>query len=215
MNRTVVLDVVGLTGDLLGDATPILRALAREGAARPLRTILPAVTCSVQSSMLTGGLPRDHGIVGNGWYFRDLSEIWFWRQSNRLVTGERMWEAASRRDPSFRCATLFWWYNMYSAVTYSVTPRPMYPADGRKLPDIYTEPSELRDELTSRLGTFPLFNFWGPRADIVSSRWIADCARHVYDTRRPTLTLVYLPHLDYNLQRLGPRHPRSEEHTSE
>ncbi|MBI4245553.1 MAG: alkaline phosphatase family protein, partial [Candidatus Rokubacteria bacterium] len=91
--------------------------------------------------------------------------------------------------------------------TYSVTPRPMYPADGRKIPDIYTEPPGLREELNARFGGFPLFNFWGPAADITSSRWIANCARHVYDAHRPTLTLVYLPHLDYALQRLGPRHP--------
>jgi predicted AlkP superfamily pyrophosphatase or phosphodiesterase len=123
------------------------------------------------------------------------------------VAGEKIWEAAARRDPAFTCANLFWWYNMYSTATYAVTPRPMYPADGRKLPDIYTEPPDLRAELQGKLGTFPLFNFWGPTADITSSRWIANCARHVYDTRRPTLTLVYLPHLDYNLQRLGPRHP--------
>ena len=207
MHRTVVLLVVGLTGDLLGDATPNLRALAREGGARPLEPVLPAVTCSVQSTFTTGLLPREHGSVANGWYFRDLAEVWLWRQSNRLVDGEKIWEAAARRDPSFTCANLFWWYNMYSTATYAVTPRPMYPADGRKLPDIYTEPPELRAELQGRFGTFPLFNFWGPTADIASSRWIADSARHVYDTRQPTLTLVYLPHLDYNLQRLGPHHP--------
>jgi predicted AlkP superfamily pyrophosphatase or phosphodiesterase len=207
MHRTVVLNIVGLTPDLLGDATPNLQALAREGAVRPLRTILPAVTCSVQSTFTTGLLPCEHGSVANGWYFRDLSEVWLWRQSNRLVAGEKIWEAATRRDPAFTCAKLFWWYNMYSSATYSVTPRPIYPADGRKLPDIYTEPPELREELTARLGPFPLFNFWGPTAEIGSSRWIAGCARHVYDSRRPTLTLVYLPHLDYNLQRLGPRHP--------
>jgi predicted AlkP superfamily pyrophosphatase or phosphodiesterase len=207
MHRTVALLVVGLSGDLLGDATPNLSALAKEGCARPLEPVLPAVTCSVQSTFTTGLPPRDHGAVGNGWYFRDLGEVWLWRQSNRLVAGEKIWETAARRDPAFTCANLFWWYNMYSTATYSVTPRPMYPADGRKLPDIYTEPPELRAELQGRLGTFPLFNFWGPTADITSSRWIADCAMHVYDTRRPTLTLVYLPHLDYNLQRLGPRHP--------
>ena len=207
MHRTVVLLVVGLTGDLLGDATPNLQALAREGCARPLAPVLPAVTCSVQSTFTTGLLPREHGCVANGWYFRDLGEVWLWRQSNRLVAGEKIWEAAARRDPAFTCANLFWWYNMYSTATYAVTPRPMYPADGRKLPDIYTEPPELRAELQGRLGTFPLFNFWGPTADISSSRWIADCTLHVYDTLRPTLTLVYLPHLDYNLQRLGPRHP--------
>jgi predicted AlkP superfamily pyrophosphatase or phosphodiesterase len=152
-------------------------------------------------------MPRDHGIVGNGWYFRDLSEIWFWRQSNRLVSGEKIWEAGRRVDPSFSCAKLFWWYNMYSSADISVTPRPMYPADGRKIPDVYTQPADLREELNARLGMFPLFRFWGPFADIASSRWIVDCALHIYETRQPTLTLVYLPHLDYNLQRLGPAHP--------
>jgi len=207
MHRTLVLNVVGLSAELLGDATPHLKALAHDGAARTLRTILPAVTCSVQSTFTTGLMPAGHGCVANGWYFRELSEVWFWRQSNRLVAGEKIWEAASRRDPSFTCAKLFWWYNMYSSCAYAVTPRPLYPADGRKIPDIYTEPPELRAELKAELGPFPLFNFWGPTADIVSSRWIAGCARHVFDTRSPTLTMVYLPHLDYNLQRLGPRHP--------
>ncbi len=173
---------------------------------RPLSTVLPAVTTTVQSTMLTGLQPRDHGIVGNGWYFRELSEIWLWRQSNRLVAGEKVWEAAKRRDPAFTCAQLFWWYNMYANVDYAVTPRPMYLADGRKLPDIHTHPAGLRDELQGALGDFPLFRFWGPGADIESSRWIAKSALHMLDKQRPTLTLVYLPHLDYDLQRLGPNH---------
>jgi predicted AlkP superfamily pyrophosphatase or phosphodiesterase len=146
--------------------------------------------------------------VANGWYFRELAEVGFWKQSNGLVGGEKLWEAARRRDPAFTCAKLFWWYNMYSTADFAVTPRPMYPADGRKLPDVYTQPAELRDELQAKLGTFPLFHFWGPTADIVSSQWIGRSARHVLSTRRPSLTLVYLPHLDYDLQRLGPRNPR-------
>ncbi|WP_437636654.1 alkaline phosphatase family protein [Sorangium sp. So ce854] len=210
MHRTVVLNVVGLTGELLGDATPNLQRLAREGVMRPLQTVLPAVTCTVQSTFTTGLLPSGHGCVANGWYFRDIAEVNLWRQANQLVAGEKIWEAARRRDPTFTCAKLFWWYNMYSSADYAVTPRPIYWADGLKLPDIYTEPASLRDELVLRLGEFPLFNFWGPNADIRSTEWIARCARHVYDTRRPTLTLVYLPHLDYNLQRLGPDDPAIE-----
>lgn len=203
---TLVLNVVGLTPGLLQHA-PKLQALAQNGAMRALTTVLPAVTTTVQSTMLTGVLPRDHGIVANGWYFRDLSEIWLWRQSNRLVAGEKVWEAAKRRDATFTCAKLFWWYNMYAKVDYAVTPRPMYLADGRKLPDIHTHPAELRDELQGALGEFPLFRFWGPGADIESSRWIAQSALHVLERKQPTLTLVYLPHLDYDLQRFGPNHP--------
>lgn len=206
MTPTVVLNVVGLTPDLLTHA-PNLQALATQGAMRPLTTVLPAVTTTVQSTMLTGSLPCDHGIVANGWYFRDLSEIWLWRQSNRLVAGEKVWDAAKRLDPAFTCAKLFWWYNMYANVDFAVTPRPMYLADGRKLPDIHTYPAGLRDELQGSLGPFPLFRFWGPGADIESSRWIARSALHVLQHRRPTLSLVYLPHLDYDLQRFGPHHP--------
>jgi len=207
MRKTVVLIVVGLTPRMLGAATPNLAAFARRGGMRPLRTVFPAVTCTVHATFTTGLLPSGHGAVANGWYFRDLAEVWLWRQSNRLIAGEKVWEAAKRRDPTFTCAQMFWWYNMYSTVDYSATPRPMYPADGRKIPDIYAEPPELREELTRRFGTFPLFNFWGPNANIRSSQWIANASRYVYDTRRPTLTLIYLPHLDYGLQRLGPDHP--------
>jgi predicted AlkP superfamily pyrophosphatase or phosphodiesterase len=215
LHRTVVLNVVGLTKELIGEHTPQLRAFAAAGALRPLRTITPAVTCSVQATLTTGLLPREHGIVANGWYFRDLSEVWLWRQSNRLVAGEKIWDAAKRRDPSFTCAKLFWWYNMYSSADLSVTPRPQYLADGRKMPDIYAEPAALRTELQQRFGTFPLFSFWGPNADIVSTRWIADSARHVYDRYKPSLTLVYLPHLDYCLQKLGPSHPDIAQHLRE
>ncbi len=203
---TLVLNVVGLTPGLLAHA-PNLRALAQLGTLRPLATVLPAVTTTVQSTLLTGLAPREHGIVANGWYFRELSEVWLWRQSNHLVQGEKVWEAAKRRDPSFTCAKLFWWYNMYASVDIAVTPRPMYLADGRKLPDIHTHPAALRDELQGSLGTFPLFQFWGPGAGIASSDWIARCTLQVMQKQRPTLTLVYLPHLDYDLQRLGPKHP--------
>jgi len=204
----VVINVVGLTHAMISPRMPNLQRLADDGFARPLGTLLPAVTCTAQSTLLTGTLPREHGIVANGWYFRDLAEVLFWRQSNRLVHGERVYQAARARDPSYTTAKMFWWYNMYAPVEWSVTPRPSYPADGRKLFDSYSHPAELRDELQSRLGTFPLLRFWGPGADITSSRWIADASVQVMDKYDPTLTLVYLPHLDYNLQRLGPDDPR-------
>jgi len=202
---TAVILVVGLNRQLLAHA-PRLRAFAERGVVRTLRPVLPAVTCSVQASMLTGRLPREHGIVGNGWYHRDLAEVQFWKQSDHLVAGEKVWETARRRDPSITCAKLFWWFNMYSTADVSVTPRPTYKADGRKIPDLYTQPPELRDALQEAYGRFPLFNFWGPAADIESSQWIADATIYVCGRYHPTLTLVYLPHLDYDLQRLGPEH---------
>ena len=211
MVPTAVLNVVGLTKALLGADTPNLNALARDGAMAPIRAITPAVTCSAQATFLTGLLPRDHGIVGNGWYFRDVAQVMFWKQANQLVSGEKVWETARRRDPTCTTAKMFWWFNMYSSAEWSVTPRPIYRADGLKVVDIYSQPAEIRDRVVAEHGAFPFFNFWGPQADIRSSEWIAEASMSVDRWYSPTLLLVYLPHLDYNLQRLGPDNPRIRE----
>ncbi|MFK7847950.1 MAG: alkaline phosphatase family protein [Rhodothermales bacterium] len=208
MHKTAVVNVVGLTSSLLGEHTPFLSKWAGEGHQATIDPVLPAVTCSAQATYLTGEMPASHGIVANGWYFRDECEVKFWRQSNHLIGGPKIWDRAREKDASFTCANMFWWYNMYSSVDYSVTPRPIYRADGLKLPDAYSHPADLRDRLQKKLGDFPLFEFWGPATTIRSSKWIADASRAVVEDFSPTLTLVYLPHLDYNLQRVGPYHPQ-------
>lgn len=206
--RLMVINVVGLTSHMIGQNTPNISRLLKTGFSRPLQTIFPAVTCSVQATLLTGLMPSQHGIVANGWYFRDLAEVMFWKQSNHLIAGERIYQSARLRDPAHTTAKMFWWYNMYADVNWSVTPRPSYPSDGRKIPDIYSAPAEFRDQLQQKLGKFPLFNFWGPTADIRSTAWIADASVDVFKSCLPSLMLVYLPHLDYNLQRWGPNDPR-------
>ncbi len=203
----VVINIVGLTHAMLGQHTPCLNRLLNDGFSVPVECVFPALTCPAQASMLTGSLPNRHGIVANGWYFRDLAEVYFWRQSNRLMAGEKVWDSLRARYPEFTCAQLFWWYNMYARVDWSLTPRPIYPADGRKIPALYSSPPSLHEGLEARYGEFPFFKFWGPAAGIESSRWIAACAQHLFNDKRPALTLVYLPHLDYNLQRLGPHDP--------
>jgi predicted AlkP superfamily pyrophosphatase or phosphodiesterase len=203
VQKTVVLNAVGLTPALLCEHTPRLREFAESGARAHVGHLLPAVTTTVQSTYLTGTWPSEHGIVANGWYFRDECEIKFWKQSNKLVQRPKIWEAARQIDPSFTCANICWWYNMYSTADCAVTPRPMYPADGRKIPDCWTHPPELREWLQRELGQFPLFQFWGPATSINATRWIADAAIKVDERFNPTLTLAYLPHLDYGLQRTG------------
>lgn len=203
MKKTVVLNVVGLTRNLIGEHTPYLSRWMAKGKQVAIAPVLPAVTCTVQSTYLTGRYPNEHGIVGNGWYFRDDCEVKFWRQSNKLVQSPKIWDRAREIDPTFTCANMFWWYNMYSTADYEVTPRPMYPADGRKLPDINTKPASLRPQLKETLGQFPLFKFWGPVTSIESSRWIAESSKWVDAQHDPTLTLVYLPHLDYCCQKVG------------
>ncbi|MEU1604402.1 alkaline phosphatase family protein [Micromonospora matsumotoense] len=206
--RLVVLDVVGLTPRLLAHM-PRLRAVAEQGFSAELGTVLPAVTCSAQATLLTGEPPAGHGIVGNGWYFRDLGEVLLWRQHHALVGGEKVWQAARRVEPGYTVANVCWWYAMGADVNWTVTPRPIYYADGRKEPDCWTDPPELHDTLTAALGTFPLFTYWGPGAGLPSSRWICQAAERILADQAPDLTLVYVPHLDYDLQRFGPSSPRA------
>lgn len=219
MQRLAVINVVGLTEALLGEHTPRMNQFARRGALTRIRPALPAVTCTAQSNYLTGVTPAQHGVVGNGWFNRELAEVHFWKQSNHLVGAPKIWDALraanvnGRRPPTI--ANCFWWFNMYSSVDYSITPRPMYPADGRKFFDVYAWPYAIRTEIKKDLGEFPFFGFWGPAAGVrtpqgatdCATRWIAESAKWMERKFSPTLNLVYLPHLDYNLQRHGPFSP--------
>ncbi|MWB99701.1 alkaline phosphatase family protein [Agromyces seonyuensis] len=214
MTRVLLLDVVGLTERALAHM-PRLSALASSGVQTHLGTVLPAVTCSVQSTMLTGLAPAQHGVVGNGWFHRDIGEVNLWRQHNALVQGEKVWETARRLEPGFTAANIGWWYAMGASTDVTVTPRPIYHADGRKSPDCYTRPAALHDRLTGDLGDFPLFQYWGPTASIASTTWIIEATRSVLREEASDLVLAYLPHLDYDLQRFGPDSPEADRAAAE
>ena len=214
MKPVLLLNVVGLTAKALRQM-PRLSRLASQGWSSELATVLPAVTCTVQSTMLTGLSPAQHGIVGNGWYFRELGDVFLWRQHNMLVSGENIWEAARRQHPAYRAGNICWWYAMGMSTDLTVTPRPIYHADGRKSPDAYVRPVELHDELVANYGDFPLFQYWGPTATIRSTEWIVNSTRHVMRNQSPNLLMAYLPHLDYDLQRFGPDSPQADRAAAE
>jgi hypothetical protein len=215
----VLINAVGLTSRLLPHA-PRLSALAQAGWARPLKEVVPAVTCTSQAAFLTGRTAEEHGIVGNGWLWRDTGEIRFWQQSNRLLQAEPIYQTAKReldkRGKTFRCAKLFWWFNQGAAVDWSVTPKPFYGADGNKVFGIHGTPDGLTERLERAIGPFPFHAFWGPMAGTRSrslasaagytcTEWIARCGAEILQKEQPDLTLVYLPHLDYDPQRFGPQ----------
>ncbi|MEP4079571.1 alkaline phosphatase family protein [Haloferula sp.] len=211
MHRLAVINVVGLSKSLLGGGMPRLSQFAERSGLQSFPPAFPAVTCTAQASMLTGTGPAEHGIVANGWYDRESAEVRFWKQSNHLVKGRKVWDELKEKVPGFTCAKLFWWYNMYSSVDYSMTPRPLYLADGRKVFDIHTHPMEWREEVKAKLGDFPFPSFWGPAAGIACSKWIAEAAKWTEEKSSPSLSLVYLPHLDYGLQKFGPGAPEMNE----
>lgn len=203
-----MLDVVGLTRSLVGEHTPFLRRYLASARVATLRPSLPAVTSTVQASMLTGQPPSVHGIVGNGWYDRDDAEVRLWRRSARHIQAPCLWETAREKVPGFTTASIGLMHSMFSTCDYVIAARPSYPADGRKIPDCYGKPNDLRHRLQRDLGTFPLFKFWGPAAGIESSRWLALAGIKIDQWHEPHCSIVYLPHLDYCLQKFGPNAPQ-------
>lgn len=193
MPRVCVINVVGLTPKLLQYA-PNLAAVGNSVA---WKSPLPAVTSTSQATLLTGLAPRDHGIVANGWYYRDTQEIRFWQQANSLIQGKKFYD-------NVETAKMFWWFNQGSGVRYSCTPKPHYGCDGSKVFDVldFTE-----CDLTTSIGPFPFFSFWGPHAGLPSTQWIAQATALVMRRKKPQLTLAYLPHLDYDFQRCTSHDP--------
>ena len=204
----ILANTVGLTDRLLQHA-PRLQRLANSGWKARLREVTPAVTSTAQATLLTGSLPCEHGIVANGWLFRDTMEVRFWQQSNRLLEREPLYVTARRRATKrgidFSAMKLFWWFNQGAAVDFSVTPKPHYGADGNKRFAVASVPEDLARRAEKALGRFPFPAFWGPNAGLASTHWIARAVDFLLQALKPSpdLTLVYLPHLDYDLQRFG------------
>jgi hypothetical protein len=208
LGRPVVwIDVVGLTPRLLVHA-PTMSAMAKAGSTRALAGVVPAVTCSAQATALTGLSPSGHGIVGNGWFHRETGEVRFWLQSHGLVGGVTVEQAARRvateRGRPFTAARVFGWFAQGAPVDFMVTPKPHYGCDGSKAFGVHGRPDDLAPSLERELGPFPFASFWGPRAGLPSTEWIARAAASVLRDKRPDFTFIYLPHLDYDLQRFGP-----------
>jgi predicted AlkP superfamily pyrophosphatase or phosphodiesterase len=177
------------------------------------------VTSPAQASAETGARPDAHGVVANGWLHRTTDEIRFWLQSHALIGGETIHDAArsraTERGVPYTSARLFWWFNQGAPVDWSVTPKPHYGSSGAKVFGVHGRPPELAPDLERALGPFPFHTFWGPGAGLNSTEWIAEAAAHVLRTHRPTFTQVYLPHLDYDLQRYGPEAPETSARVAE
>lgn len=174
----------------------------------PMWDVLPAVTMSAQATILTGATVEVHGIVGNGWLYKNTNEIRFWQQSNALLQVEPFYSVAKQRAASqkrpLKVAKLFWWFNQGANVDISLTPKPHYGIDGNKIFGISGHSDHFAQLMEERLGKFPFHTFWGPKAGLPCTQWIAKAAAETLQTERPDLTMVYLPHLDYDPQRFGP-----------
>lgn len=203
---SIVLDIVGLEYEHLASGLlPNISEITEAGVAAKLEPVFPAVTCTVQASILSGKYPREHGIVSNGLYDRDTYSVSFWEQPSFLVRAERAWDIGKRNGA--KTAVLFWQNTMYANSDVVITPRPIH-LDDRMVMWCYSKPPGYYERLKETFGEFDLTSYWGPLASVRSSEWIAKAAEFTLENERPNMLFVYVPHVDYSAQRFGKNAPQ-------
>lgn len=211
VKHTIVIDVVGLEYDHIANGTlPNIAKLAEGGQLARMEPAFPAVTCTVQASVLSGKYPSEHGIIANGLYDRDMHTVSFWEQPSKLVRSERVWDIAKQRNPLTKTAVLFWQNSMYANSDIVVTPRPLHTDTGMVM-WCYSKPVGYYEELKQKFGEFNLARYWGPLASHESSEWVCSAAEYTLEKHRPDMTFVYMPHVDYSAQRFGKDSPQTKE----
>jgi len=201
--HVVLLSIPGLREkDLAG--MPNLRRLTAGGEIAELVPSFPCVTCPVQANMTTGRPPRDHGVVGNGFYWRDRKRFEMWTSPNDCIERPQIWDLLYHHASGLTSAVWFPLHSKGCEAEWVCTPAPIHNPDGSESLWCYTRPTELYGTLRDELGHFPLQHFWGPMANVKSSGWIIDSAIHAARAVRPDFFYIYLPHLDYAAQRTGP-----------
>src|SRR5919112_1940606 len=202
MNYSILLDVVGLEEKHLNSGLlPNVAKIAENGEVAKLEPTFPAVTSTVQASILSGRYPKEHGIISNGLYDRNTYNVSFWEQSSSLVQAQRVWDTVKQKN-SKKTAVLFWQNTMYANSDIVVTPRPIH-LDDKMIMWCYSKPVGYYEKLKEKFGEFNLASYWGPFASYKSSEWIANAAEHTLQSERPNFLIVYIPHVDYSAQRFG------------
>jgi len=202
MSRSVVyLSVPGLRAVDLA-AMPNLQKIAQSGSQATLVPSFPCVTWPVQCNMLCGCLPDEHGVVANGFYWRDSHRVEMWTAWNKTIQQPQIWDTLVELGKSSAA-----WFPMLSKGCGAETvcmPAPIHNPDGSESLWCYSKPTQLYGELVEAHGHFPLQHFWGPTAGIESSAWIAKSAVTAAARFKPDFFYIYLPHLDYAAQKFGP-----------
>lgn len=202
-NRVILLSIPAFRDQDL-QRMPKLASLMSGGEKSSLTPSFPCVTWPVQADMLTGRLPADHGVVANGFYWRDEKKVEMWTASNDKIAAPQIWDVLHGRDSSIKSAAWFPMLSKGCGADYVCMPAPVHNPDGSEDLWCYTKPAEFYGDLRDQLGHFPLQHFWGPIANIKATSWIVDSAVHAAARFRPDFFYLYLPHLDYAAQRTGP-----------
>ncbi|MDC0856261.1 alkaline phosphatase family protein [Candidatus Nitrosopelagicus sp.] len=203
MKKIIVLDIPGLVGSNIdkNETKNIPKIIKNNHSV--LNPTFPAVTCSAQSSILTGTYPSEHGIIANGYYDKTYKEIHFWDQPSKLVKKPQIWDILKEKNSKIKTAVLFWQNTLFAKSDTVITPKPIH-LENNFVMWCYSKPENFYEEISEEIGEFDLKWYWGPFASIESSKWIINATKITIKNHNPDLLLTYIPHLDYAGQKYGP-----------
>ena len=190
---------------------PNLQALIAQGSQQRLTTGFPAVTWPAQANMLTGQPPARHGVIANGFYWRDQQEVEMWTAWNDKIEAPQIWDLLHQISPEIKSLAWFPMLSKGCGADYICMPKPVHNPDGSESLWCYTQPQQYYGDLLESIGHFPLQHFWGPLANIKSSQWILESAVKAISDFQPHFSYIYIPHLDYAAQKLGPDSPAARQ----
>ena len=202
--HVVVLDIVGLdVSHISSGLVPTISEIANNGQYGYLKPVFPSVTCTVQSSVLSGKYPSDHGIISNGFYDKENLQVLFWEQSSKLLQSERIWDVLKKKNNNIKTSVLFWQNTMFANSNYLITPRPIHLENGGMDMWCYSRPPNYYEDVSSKIGEFDLLSYWGPFASFKSTEWISKSVEYTLEMHKPDLLFAYFPQLDYPSQKFG------------
>ena len=157
-------------------------------------SVFPAVTCTAQATLRTATEAREHGMIANGIFLRNLQRPAFWEQSSQLVSGKRIWEEA--RKNGYTVGMFYFQQSLGEEVDELITPWPIHKHHGGMILKNYSRP--LNKKPAGYNENFPLQQYWGPLANAkVGNRIVNDVASFA----DCDIAFVYIPTLDYDFQR--------------
>ena len=210
MKRVAVINISGLSVDLIRNFTPRLNSWLSTVSCAPIQASFPVLSPSMQASFLTGSWPTDHGVVGNGWYEADQGLIHWQFPSGRLVQRPGIWQRMKARHKDFRCALIGWQHYFQDQCDVVVGFKPYRWAFWPTIPHLYIRPKslltrlaeewdELKDMLYQKDKAMPSRIRSGDEEVRWMSEYMMRTAQWIEMHEQPHLTLISLPELAYQI----------------
>ena len=194
---------------------PGLRSLVAAGDQAPLVPSFPCASWPVQANLLTGQLPRRHGVIASGCYHRQQGDVELWNSSSDIVSAPMIWDTLRDHHPELISAA---WFPMVAGScrsNYVCSTQSHYLQQPDEQDACDTRPGQLYNTLRHELGSIPQADAGQTEMQFDTSAWMARSASRVAHSVQPHLFYLSFSHLLETAQQHGPDSPNTRDALAE